>query len=1718
MAGLNFAFTADNKNFMNALNEIQKGVEDTSRRIEAEGVNIEKFFNRIRDLSAISFAGVGLSGFINKIKDTRAYFQDIESSMRVFLGNAEKANEFTAKLQDYAYYNMFEFADLASASKQLIAYGNDVENIIPTIHKLSEVAIATNVPLEEMVRLYNRAKSTGVVGSQDIASWASKGLILKDVMKEMGTYVEGQTISFKQLNEVLDKVTSEGGMFHGIQEAQMTNISANIGQLQDNLSLMFNEIGTYLQEPIYEVLQFGSDVIDHWKEVGFAIASLASAAGIQKGVELATTTIDRTASQAMYAAEIAQLKELLPEKEAEEKTSLQQAVASGHLTEEKAKEIEQLREEADAYREVLAEKVKNAEADLASASNDVNDLTDWKDELDDKISKTQEWMDSLADNAESLEDLADCEEYLTGMDELETLESERNSVATELNTATQRQNAASRNLAAASAEHEAAATSISTAATTNENFATRLLITAKTLLAKAQAKVNAVIAANPYAVAIAATAALGYAVYKLVTYQNDYQKSISRLDDSEKEYNKSIMQEQHQIDVLFGKLKNAKKGTQEYNDAKNTIIKNYGSYLSKLGDEKNALNDITKAYNEVKEAAQQAAKARALNSYLEKEDSQYIEDQADNYEEIRQIVIDTKGETFADIHEQDLRDIVEGRKKINQEFLSQFDNYVTANGITYNANKLASAIGISDKRRENYNNAVKEGENRYGIKREELIRPEEGVKGGADPRTDKDKLTQELDAKIKQYNQLKKGSAESLSLLKEIHSLEKQVAEYNDYKSQNKNSQSASQRLAKTAAEEQQLTDVLKTQAEERLRQQQDYEYELWQNRIDLMDDGEAKTLAQMQLNNAKELTALKQRQQQEIQAEIARQKAVFDAQEEVNASKNKQYAKKVFDPTRDVDQSGIDTINQRYEQLYADLEAKQAKAEQDRLDAAKESMNAYLQEFGNYQQKRLAIQEEYETKISEAQNEGQRMQLMAQRNQKISDLDFNEWQDNGGMALAFGDVSKLSGDTIKGLISKMEEYRSKVIATFDPDKIQKFEDALNNLRMADVDMQFSFGGDSDIVESLKERLALIQQINDEEANTTALQNQKAELEQQLNDLNAKALTPTPNTTAIGPDGQPAEQTGVGMTEEDVKLAEELRVKIMQIGNLLTKSTTNSQQLNSQLKQMKKVKFADVQKFSKNLLNAAKNAASLAEIFDDDIADAISSGIEKVEGLIDVFDTVSSNIEALAKSGKDVVKSTVDASEQIVDGASAGMKSSVAATSTSLSTMEKASAILAIIGAAIQLATMVASLFNSDSKHEKNIQALQDQIDALQNSYDKLGRAVDNAYSTDASKLIDQQNTLLQQQKVLIEQQIAEEKAKKNTDDEKIKEYTERLEEIDEALEDNKANAKEAIIGEDIKSAISEFADAYASAWEDGTDAAAESMSAVKNILKSALNELLKKNLQPKVQEFYDLVAKYAEDGFTEYELRGLDVIKRQIDAASESLEEQFALIEDRYKDLDELKEELTDISFDSLRDDFKSQLADMETSAADFADSFSDMLRNALIEGLMDNKYDAMLKEWYDEFAEAMDDQTLSNEERDSLRQKYESIINQGIADRDAVSEIVGGGAYSQEASTGGWDAMGQDQAEELNGRFTALTELQVISNDLQQTQNTLAAQILATLQSMSLLSGTSNDSDPTLLAIKDMMFLQTGYLEDIAKYTKILNTVDERLATLNNMIDKKL
>lgn len=186
-----------------------------------------------------------------------------------------------------------------------------------------------------------------------------------------------------------------------------------------------------------------------------------------------------------------------------------------------------------------------------------------------------------------------------------------------------------------------------------------------------------------------------------------------------------------------------------------------------------------------------------------------------------------------------------------------------------------------------------------------------------------------------------------------------------------------------------------------------------------------------------------------------------------------------------------------------------------------------------------------------------------------------------------------------------------------------------------------------------------------------------------------------------------------------------------------------------------------------------------------------------------------------------------------------------------------------VTGAIGGIANLIGGIFGGgNQRKDRNIKRLQDQIDALRKSYEDLGDAIENAYSYDASSMILQQNEMIDQQLKLIEQQIAEEKSKKNPDEDALEAYYEQMDELRKQQEKNKELAKDAIFGEDIKSAINNFANAYADAWAAGEDRAKAMKDVVKNMIKKVVIGMLSKDLTKDVGNLRAKLETFLSDGY----------------------------------------------------------------------------------------------------------------------------------------------------------------------------------------------------------------------------------------------------------------
>ena len=139
-----------------------------------------------------------------------------------------------------------------------------------------------------------------------------------------------------------------------------------------------------------------------------------------------------------------------------------------------------------------------------------------------------------------------------------------------------------------------------------------------------------------------------------------------------------------------------------------------------------------------------------------------------------------------------------------------------------------------------------------------------------------------------------------------------------------------------------------------------------------------------------------------------------------------------------------------------------------------------------------------------------------------------------------------------------------------------------------------------------------------------------------------------------------------------------------------------------------------------------------------------------------------------------------------------------------------------------------------------------------------------------------------------------------------------------------------------------------------------------------------------------------------------------------------------------QLYEGLTGISFDSMYDSFINQLMDMEASTEDFADNISEYFMRAMLSNKIGEMYADKLEEWWKKFGKAMEDNDLTEEERNALYEEYMKYVEEAMRLRDQLAAATGYGSEdkgsSQSVKVGSYNAMSQDQGTKLEGLFVSV------------------------------------------------------------------------------------
>ena len=338
--------------------------------------------------------------------------------------------------------------------------------------------------------------------------------------------------------------------------------------------------------------------------------------------------------------------------------------------------------------------------------------------------------------------------------------------------------------------------------------------------------------------------------------------------------------------------------------------------------------------------------------------------------------------------------------------------------------------------------------------------------------------------------------------------------------------------------------------------------------------------------------------------------------------------------------------------------------------------------------------------------------------------------------------------------------------------------------------------------------------------------------------------------------------------QEAKELSEYLKAgKFEDLGNGVDKFGMNRAEFEQNSKNPEKLKtIADqTEKIKAKALEASGAFAQLGQAFGDALKAGgdtakVQSALGKMQGAVSsitgslgfLSDSFSSLGDSLGSNVLKGVGSALGTVNNVVNKTMEGAKMGSAF-----------GPIGAAAGATIGAVTAIGSAIAKahDERHERRIQAIANQIKGLERNYKSLGKAIGESYGVDASKMIEQQNQILRQKQQLIRLQIMEEKSKKKSDDGKIQQMQSEIESISDTIGDNEQRAKDAIFGSSVQNAISDFANAYAEAWNSGNNRAEASRDFIKKQIKAMIAETIKAASSSPMRAIRDKLSEFFRDG-----------------------------------------------------------------------------------------------------------------------------------------------------------------------------------------------------------------------------------------------------------------
>ena len=266
----------------------EKAIRKTNSAYKAQSSYISRLIQRLGIYTSIYAA----AGMLRDIRETTAEFELQEVALGAIIQDAHEAQVLFSQIKAAAVESPYQIKELVNYTKQLAAYGFEQNELFDTTMKLADISAGLGADMSRIILAVGQVSAATVLKGTELRQFTELGIPMVELLAEKFTQLRGEVVttgevfemisdkavSFKMVEEILNDLTSAGGMFYDMQRKQAETLAGQWSNLKDSIAIAYDEIGNTgtVRGAMEGVISLLKSMADNWQRTASVLSGLVT--------------------------------------------------------------------------------------------------------------------------------------------------------------------------------------------------------------------------------------------------------------------------------------------------------------------------------------------------------------------------------------------------------------------------------------------------------------------------------------------------------------------------------------------------------------------------------------------------------------------------------------------------------------------------------------------------------------------------------------------------------------------------------------------------------------------------------------------------------------------------------------------------------------------------------------------------------------------------------------------------------------------------------------------------------------------------------------------------------------------------------------------------------------------------------------------------------------------------------------------------------------------------------------------------------------------------------------------------------------------------------------------------------------------------------------------------------------------------------------------------